>query len=101
MTKVLSLRERLAAPLTTGRPHSFDRDFSPLVDTPLRPEMSQRERVAALGRLLSIKETTQQLAFEASDLGLSASWLRLESIEDDVGDAIAKVTAVIRKEMSV
>jgi hypothetical protein len=101
MTKALSLRERISAssgadaPVKSGRPHSFDRDFSPLVDVPLHSGMTQRQRVAALSRLLCIKEATQKLAFAASDAGLAASWLRLSSIEDDVGDAVEKVTAAI------
>lgn len=99
MTKSLSLRERIEAPVTTGSPYLFDCDFSPLEDTPLHPGMSQRQRVEVLARLLCIEETLHQLAAAAADLGLSASRLRLEVVDDDIDDAIAKVTAVIRKAM--
>jgi len=106
MTKP-SMRERIAASnavaprateasVKSGRPHSFDRDFSPLDDIPLRPEMTQRERIVVLARLVCCEQMLQQLASDASDIGLAASWLRLASVEDDVGDAIAKVTAAIK-----
>jgi len=112
MTKSLSLRERIlatsgSAPRATeasvksGRPHSFDRDFSPLDDIPLRPGLTPRECVVVLARLVCCEQMLQQLASDASDLGLAASWLRLSSIEDDVGDAIAKVTAAIKDVRSV
>jgi len=107
MSKSLSLRERIAAssgadaPVKSGRPHSFDRDFSPLDDIPLRPGLTPRECIVVLARLSCVKEALQQLAFEASDLGLAATWLRLSSVEDDVGDAITKVQYEIQKEMSV
>ena len=99
MTKSLSLRERVEAQATTGSPYSFDRDFSPLVDVPLHPGMTQRERVEVLARLLCIEETLHRLAGDVADLGLDASRLRLEVVDDDIDDAIAKVTAVIRKAM--
>jgi len=99
MTKALSLRERIEAQATTGRSYSFDNDFAPLVDTPLHTGMSQCERVHVLSRLLCIEETLHRLAADAADLGLDASRLRLEVVDDDIDDAIAKVTAVIRKAM--
>jgi len=99
---VLQARSRhvIEAQATTGRPYSFDNDFPPLVDAPLRQEMSQREHVYVLSRLLSIEGALHQLASDASDIGLAASWLRLESVDDDIDDAIEKVTAVIRKARS-
>jgi len=99
MSKSLSLRERVEAQATTGSPYSFDVDMPALEDVPLHTGMSQRERVEVLARLLCIEETLHQLAAAAADLGLSASRLRLEVVDDDIDDAIAKVTAVIRKAM--
>ncbi len=93
-------RHAIEAQATTGRPYSFDNDFPPLVDAPLRPEMSQREHVRVLSRLLCIEETLHRLASDVSDIGLAASWLRLESVDDDIDDAIEKVTEAIRKERS-
>jgi len=112
MSKSLSLRERIAASnavaprateasVKSGRPHVFDRDFSPLDDIPIRSEMTPRERVVVLARLSCVKEALQQLAFEASDLGLAATWLRLSSVEDDVGDAVIKVQDEIEKARSI
>ena len=96
MTRSPTLKERVEAQVTTGRPHSFDRDFGPLVDTPVRPGLTPRERVVVLARLSCVKEALQQLAFEASDLGLVASRLRLGLIADDVDDAIAKAQHAIQ-----
>ena len=90
----------IEAQVTTGRPYSFDSDFDSLVDVPLRPGMSQREHVRVLSRLLCIEETLHRLASDVSDIGLAASWLRLESVDDDIDDAIENVTDAIRKEMS-
>ncbi len=95
MTKALSLRERVEAQATTGSPYSFDRDFSPLVDVPLHPEMTQRECIDVLARLVRIEATLHQLAADVSDVGLSASWLRLESVDDDIDDAIVRVKDAI------
>jgi len=93
-------RHAIEAQATTGRSYSFDDDFPPLVDVPLRPKRSQREHVYVLSRLLSIEGALHQLASDASDAGLAASWLRLESVDDDIDDAIEKVTEAIRKERS-
>ncbi len=101
MSKSLSLREHLAAQVTTGRPHSFDVDMPPLVDAPLHPGMSQRERVEVLSRLLCIEGTLHRLASDVSDIGLAASWLRLESVDDDIDTAIEKVTEAIRRERPI
>jgi hypothetical protein len=87
----------IEAQATTGRPYSFDNGFAPLVDVPLRPEMSQREYINVLSRLLCIEATLHHLAADVSDIGLAASWLRLESVDDDIDDAIEKVTDAIRK----
>ena len=90
-------RERVEAPVTTGRSYSFDNDFAPLVDVPLHPGMTQRECIDVLARLVRIEATLHQLAAAASDIGLSASWLRLEVVDDGIDDVIEKVTDAIRK----
>jgi hypothetical protein len=112
MSKSLSLRDRVLAsnavaprateePVKSGRPHVFDRDFSPLDDIPIRSEMTSRERIVVLARLVCCEQMLHQLVSDASDLGLAATWLRLASVEDDVGDAIVKVTAAIKDVRSV
>ena len=63
--------------------------------------LSLRECIVVLARLSCVKEALQQLAFEASDLGLAATWLRLSSVEDDVGDAVIKVQDEIEKARSI
>ncbi len=90
--------------MKTGRTYTFSPaiaelapDMPPLDDIPLRQEMTQRERVDVLARLGRIEETLHQLAADVDDLGLSTSWLRLESVDDDIDDAIAKVKDAIKK----
>ena len=91
-----------SVPLKSGRTYTFSpaiaelaHGMPPLEDVPLREKMTQRERVTVLARLLRIEETLHQLAADVDDLGLSATWLRLESVDDDIDDAIVKVTAAI------
>ena len=81
--------------MKSGRPHSFDPDVGPLEDVPLREEMTQRQRVATLARLRRIEKALHRLAADAYSLGLAASWLRLEAVDDDIDDAIVAVQAEI------
>ncbi len=83
--------------MKSGRANSFHPDFPPLVDIPVHGDMTQRERIDVLARLVQIENTLHQLAADVSDLGLSASWLRLESVDDDIDDAIVKVKDAIRR----
>lgn len=68
-----------------------------LTDRPLADVATTADLRERLARLLRLDQRLHWLAGEASDLGLAASWLRLEGVDDDVGDAIAAVRVELRR----
>lgn len=68
-----------------------------LTDRPLADVATPADLRERLARLLRLDQRLHWLCGEASALGLSASWTRLEGVDDDVDDAIAAVRAELRR----
>ncbi len=58
--------------------------------------MTLTDRPVPVGATAGELRERHWLAGEASDLGLGASWLRLEGIDDDVDQAITAVRRELR-----
>lgn len=82
--------------MTTGRAAPIDEALI-LADRPVPEGVGAAELRDRLARLLRLDQRLHWLAGEASDLGLDASWLRLEGVDDDIDDAIAAVRAELRR----
>ena len=76
--------------MTTGRDAVID-ERTTLADRPVPAGATAAELRDRFARLLRLDQRLHWLAGEAADLGLAASWLRLESVDDDVDEAIAAV----------
>jgi len=75
-------------PRVTGRPRVIDA-WMTLRDTPISGEETAARLSTRLLRLQRVDETLHWLCGEVSDLGLGATWSRLESVDDDIDAAIA------------
>ncbi|MDP9365919.1 MAG: hypothetical protein M3Q10_17155 [Chloroflexota bacterium] len=81
--------------MTTGRAAPIDETLV-LADRPVPEGADAAELRDRLARLLRLDQRLHWLAGEASDLGLAASWLRLEGVDDDIDQAIAAVRRELR-----
>ncbi len=94
----MTLNPPLAA--HTGRPRVINEQIT-LYDRPLADNLGDAELRGRLLRLLRLDAQPHLLCGEAYDLGLSASWIRLESVDDDIDRALAGLRAELRRRSSV
>ncbi len=81
--------------MTTGRDVVIDERLT-LIDRVVPAGATVAELCERLARLLRLDQRLHWLAAEASDLGLGASWIRLEGVDDDVDQAIDAVRRELR-----
>ena len=72
-------------------------DDRELVDDPAPDGLTDADLRGRLLRLLRLDQQIHRAAGEASDLGLTACWIRIEGVDDDVDAAIAAVRAELAR----